>query len=116
VFANGDRRAVAVRLRYDTEEQAIRGFEVLARGALTEEPEQKRDRPRIAVSREEGKKAAKSGRVCRERAQRGPFAVARTGRDLGVTLGPYQRRTGVATSDAGCPSALPWAEAIARAR
>jgi hypothetical protein len=116
VFANGDRRAVAVHLRYDTEEQAIRGFEVLARGALTPEAKPKAERPELPVSREEGKKAAKSGRVCRERAQRGPFAVARTGRDLGVTLGPYQRRTGVATSDAGCPLALPWAEAIARAR
>lgn len=117
VFATGDRRAVAVRLRYDSEEQAIRGFEVLARGALTEEPERRTgDRPPVAVSRDEGKKAARSGRVCRERAQRGPFAVARSGRDLGVTLGPYQRRTGVATSDGTCSVALRWAEAVARAR
>lgn len=117
VFASGDRRAVAVRLRYDTEEQAIRGFEVLARGALTEEPERRQgDRPAVAVSRDEGKKAAKAGRVCRERAQRGPFAVARSGRDLGVTLGPYQRRTGVATSDGSCTVALRWADAVARAR
>jgi hypothetical protein len=116
VFANGDRRAVAVHLRYDTEEQAIRGFEVLARGALTAEAKPKAERPGVAVSREEGKQAAKAGRVCRERAQRGPFAVARSGRDLGVTLGPYQRRTGVASSDGSCPHALRWAEAIARAR
>jgi len=117
VFANGERRAVAVRLRFDTEQQAIRAFEVLARGALTDEPEKRRqDRPALAVSREEGKKAAKVGRICRERAQRGPFAVARSGRDLGVTLGPYQRRTGVATSDGDCSGALRWAEAVARAR
>lgn len=117
VFAAGDRRAVAIRLRFDDEAHAVQAQETFARGALTEELEARQgDRARPNVPRETAAKAIVRGGVCRERDRRGPFAVVRVGRDLGVALGPYQRRTGVAKSDADCATALRWADSIARAR
>jgi hypothetical protein len=117
VFANGERRAVALRLRFDDEAHAERAHETLARGALTPELELRQgDRPGPNVARDDALKAIKKGGVCRERERRGPFAVVRVGRDLGVTLGPYQNRSGVASSDSTCASGLRWADSIARAR
>ncbi|HEY3493787.1 MAG TPA: hypothetical protein VGK73_03830 [Polyangiaceae bacterium] len=116
VYSAGERRGVAIRVRFDDEAHAIRAHETLARGALTEELETRQgDRRPPGVAREAAMKAIVRGGVCRERERRGPFAVVRAGRDLGVALGPYQRRSGGAKSDATCATGLRWADSIARA-
>jgi hypothetical protein len=117
VFSAGEQRAVAMRLRFDDEKEAAAAQETLARGALTAELEMRQgDRAGPSVTREAAVKAIQRGGVCRERQRRGPFAVVRVGRDLGIALGPYRRRTGVANSDSTCANGLRWADAIARAR
>jgi hypothetical protein len=117
VFSSAERRAVAIRLRFDDEAHAVRAHETLARGVLSPELETRQaDRPGLNVPRDAALKAIQRGGVCRERDRRGPFAVVRVGRDLGVALGPYQRRSGVATSDGNCATGLRWADSIARAR
>jgi hypothetical protein len=117
VFSAGEQRAVAIRLRFDDEKEAVSALETWARGALSPELEVRQaDRPGPIVTREAAAKAIERGGVCRERQRRGPFAAVRVGRDLGVALGPYRRRTGVATSDTTCATGLRWADAIARAR
>jgi hypothetical protein len=114
VFADGDRRAVAVRLRYDDEASALRGFETIVRGGLSD-PVENRTRVRSATS-EAGAKAARQSRFCAERELRGPFAVTRSGRDLGVTLGPYTRDKAATRSAATCATALTWAESVTKSR
>jgi hypothetical protein len=114
VFADGDRRAVAIALRYDDESSARRALEAVLRGALAE-PLENPTRARSATV-EAGAKAARSGRYCGERERRGPFAVVRSGRDLGVTLGPYTRDKAATRSGADCAKALAWASSVARNR
>ncbi|HEX6766753.1 MAG TPA: hypothetical protein VF103_14765, partial [Polyangiaceae bacterium] len=114
VFAGGDRRAAAIALRYDDEASAKRAFEAIARGAMAE-PIESAPRARSA-NLEQGEKAARAGRFCAERELRGPFAVVRNGRDLGVTLGPYTRDKAATHSAANCASAIGWATAIAKSR
>ena len=114
VFADGDRRAVAIALRYDDEASARRALEAVARGALAE-PLENPMRARSATV-EAGAKAARAGRFCGERELRGPFAVVRVGRDLGVTLGPYTRDKAATRSAADCAKALAWASSVARNR
>jgi hypothetical protein len=113
VFAGGDRRAAALGLRYDDEASAKRAFEAIARGAMAD-PIESTTRARSA-NLEQGEKAARTGRFCAERELRGPVAVVRNGRDLGVTLGPYTRDKAATRSAANCASALPWAAAVAKA-
>lgn len=114
LFADGDRRAVAIALRYDDETSARRALEAVARGALAE-PLENPARARSATV-EAGAKAARAGRFCGERELRGPFAVVRVGRDLGVTLGPYTRDKAATHSAADCAKALAWATNVARNR
>ncbi len=113
VFAEGDRRAAAIALRYDDEASAARALEVIARGALSD-PVENATRVRSATA-EGGQKAARTGRHCSERDLRGPFAVVRSGRDLGVTLGPYTRDNRATRSAATCATVMPWATAISKA-
>jgi hypothetical protein len=111
VFADGNRRATAIALRYDDEASARRALEAIARGALSD-PVESATRVRSETS-EGGQKAARVGRHCSERDLRGPFAVVRSGRDLGVTLGPYTRDNRATRSAATCATALAWAASIA---
>lgn len=116
VFAAGDRRAVGIRLRYDDEAHAKRGFEAVARGALQPESDvASGDKPPPSVPVAHASAAVRKGSVCQVRAHRGPFAAVWRGRDLGVALGPYQRAGSATQSLSDCASALRWAESIAQA-
>jgi len=117
VFADGDRRAVGIHLRYDDEAHARRGFEAAARGALLAEAETwPSDRPPPNVPSAAAAAAVARRSVCRARDRRGPFAVVWRGRDLGVALGPYQRAATVTRSAGDCALGLRWAESIAAMR
>jgi hypothetical protein len=117
VFAAGDRRAVGIRLRYDDEAHAKRGFEAVARGALQPESDAaSADKPPPNVPAAQALAAVRKGSVCQGRARRGPFAAVWHGRDLGVALGPYRRAGSATESLADCASALKWAESIVQAR
>jgi hypothetical protein len=113
VFQDGERRAVGVHLVLDDEEHAKRTLEAVIRGALAGEPE---DQGGARVELEQAAKVARLGRACRERSRRGPFAVVRIGRDLGVALGPYRRMGNATRSDGDCAAGLRWAAAIARSK
>jgi hypothetical protein len=113
VFADGDRRAVGVHLVLDDEEHAKRTFEAVVRGALAGEPE---DNGGARVALEQAVKVARLGRACRERTRRGPFAVVRVGRDVGVALGPFRRVGSSTHSDGDCAAGLRWATSIARTK
>jgi hypothetical protein len=114
VFSDGTDTAVAWHIRYDNEAAALNGLHAFARGALAPEDNVLDTRGRLSefVSAVEAEKATRSGQVCRERHTRGPFAVLRRGRDLGVTLGPFRRNSGSALSEGQCSSALGWAAAL----
>jgi hypothetical protein len=114
VFADGDRRAVAIHLRYDDEASAVRAFEASVRGALSA-PFENRTHVR-SDGAEQAAALARSSRFCGERELRGPFAIARSGRDLGVTLGPYTRDKAATHSAASCAAVQAWAQSIARSR
>ena len=114
VFADGDRRAVGIGLRYDDEASAKRAFEAIVRGAVSD-PVENRTHVRSDTA-EVGVKAARIGRFCSERELRGPFAIVRSGRDLGVTLGPYTRDSDATRAAASCRQVLPWATSIAKNR
>jgi hypothetical protein len=115
VFSDGDRRAVALGLRYDDEASARRAFESVVRGALSA-PLENRTGVRSDTAEAGAKAAARGARFCTERELRGPFAVVRSGRDLGVTLGPYTRDKAATRSAAGCQDVLTWAATIAKNR
>lgn len=112
VFADGDRRAVALHLVLDDEGRAQQTFEAVVRGALAGEPEE-RGGVRATVDAGQAAKVARLGRACVERARRGPFAAVRVGRDLGVALGPFRREGSTTRSDGDCAAALRWAASIA---
>jgi len=113
VFATGDQVAVAVHALFDDEPAAKRALEAFARGALLAEPEDAGTTPAARISSERAVSATRTGRLCQERSRRGPFAIVRRGRDLGVALGPFRRQRGVLASTADCRGALPWAASIA---
>lgn len=116
VFAAGDRRAVGIRLRYDDEAHAKRGFQAFARGALLPETEpSSMDPPPASVSAQQTLAAVRKRSVCQMRSHRGPFAVVWRGRDLGVALGPYQRVGSATQSLSECGPALGWATSILEA-
>ena len=75
VLRDGKRFALGWHLRYDTPPAAERGLQAFVRGVL-QKPEGGGADNR--VSPEAAAKAAKSGSVCRERPNAGPFAVVRT--------------------------------------
>jgi hypothetical protein len=120
LFAAGEQRVVVWHLAFDSELAAKRALVLFARGALRPElgarsatGEVADARVRSFASRRDAESAARSGTLCRPRAERGPFAIVRHGRHVGVTLGPYLRSvTPVRASDT-CPQALATAELIA---
>jgi hypothetical protein len=54
----------------------------------------------------------KRGRLCRERPERGPFAVERSGRAIALVAGGFRRAPAGAKSDSSCAAALGWTAAI----
>jgi hypothetical protein len=117
VFSTGERRAVAIRLRFDDDASARQGFEAIARGALQPESENwSSTEPPAYVPAAAAAPGVRRGEVCQARPLRGPFAAVRRGRDLGVALGPYQRSGSVTRAASDCTAALRWAQAIATAK
>jgi hypothetical protein len=114
VFSDGKTTTVGWHIRYDNEAAALNGMHAFARGALAPEDQVLDARGRLSefVSAAEAEKATRAGQVCRERHTRGPFAVLRRGRDLGVTLGPFRRNSGSAVSEGQCSGALGWAAVL----
>src|SRR5450631_2047968 len=114
VFSDGTDTAVAWHIRYDNEAGAVNGLHAFARGALAPEDQVLDARGRLSefVSAVEAENATRSGQLCRERHTRGPFAVLRRGRDLGVTLGPFRRNSRSALSEGHCSGAVGWAAAL----
>jgi hypothetical protein len=104
-YRRGDEYAIGWQVRYDTARAAERGLLAFARGVLasTKSAEQK---PGGMVPEAEARRAISSGRVCRERPTRGPFAVARAGRTVMVVIGPYRRAKGDFRSTADCGAAV----------
>ncbi|MEB2314201.1 MAG: hypothetical protein OZ928_20340 [Polyangiaceae bacterium] len=105
VFRDGDRYALAWRVRFDTAGAAERGLGAFARGLLG---------GAVASSDEAGARAQR-GASCVERADRGPFAVERRDRDVAVVAGPYDRASPVRGAGR-CPDALDWLTRIFAAR
>jgi hypothetical protein len=69
-------------------------------------PEGAKARP----TKEAAEATAARGTVCRERADRGPIAATRVGRDLFVVAGPYRRQGDATTSEGSCDSVSAWFE------
>ncbi len=113
-FVGGGATAVAWAIRYDSDSAALRGLHAFARGALFPEDPAPDARGRLPefVSSADAERATASGHLCRERHTRGPFAVARSGHDLVVTLGPFRRNSATVTAEGDCVSALKWANAL----
>lgn len=110
VFRSGQRFALAWHVRYDTEAAARTGLESFARGVLRPEGSSEFVDPALVTRQTKGQ------RLCSERATRGPFAVVRSGRDLGVVAGPFERSAGGAKSQGSCTDALVWATSVAKQR
>lgn len=120
VYADADRTFVAWHVRYDDAPAAERGFQAFARGILrkAEEP----PNPGASsdwVTPEEGRRAARSGKVCQLRPIRGNFAAVRQGVGIAVVAGPFMRRGragAVGVQGADCATALRWAGSIVTQR
>jgi len=112
-YVEGRRWAALWRIRYDDEAAAVRGLEAFARGLLRPELDTvaSASAARDFVPAATAEAEARPGRLCRERTQRGPFAVQRRGRDIAVVVGPYRRAESHAVSDGRCAQALAWAAA-----
>jgi hypothetical protein len=114
VFKDAERNAVLWHIVFDDEASAARSLSMLARGALRPELATLTGGARPRIDARQADTAVASGRLCINRGQRGPFALVRHGRHVGVTLGPYPRvRTADASADK-CPLALAWASALAQ--
>lgn len=101
LIERGDRAAFAWRLRYDPgkvrDELTRQAFAAVLRGLdTTLGPPQLHD----------------SSFVCRERADRGPIAVARSGADLVIVLGPARIAPGNWSSSGNCEQARRWVREI----
>lgn len=95
VFRGEQRVAAAWHLVYDDDAAARRATEAFIRGGESQGTFH-RDRT--------------GG--CSERKERGPFEVARRGRDIAIVAGPYRRVSGSAESAGSCAAAREWAIAI----
>jgi len=111
VFSDDARQrwAVGWHVRFDSAAAAERALIAFTRAApLTERGHDPRAMPDAwAVAKRAGDK------VCRPRHSQGPLALVRHGRDLGVTVGPFERNQGAVTADPDCKAALLWADKIA---
>lgn len=113
-YSDGQLFSVAWRLRYDNEGAALNALHAFARGVLAPEDQGVDERGRLSefVSAADAERATRTGQVCRERHSRGPFAVVRRGREVGVTVGPFRRNSDGALSEGSCAAALSWALAL----
>lgn len=115
LFSDGGRRLVRWHLAFDTDAAAERASLLLARGALRPElPAEPSSEARLRpfVSPADAKRKLRTGSLCQERVQRGPFAQVRRGRHIGVTLGPYPRTAHIVRSADECPASLKLAAAL----
>jgi len=103
LVSNGAEHAVAWRIRYDA--SVTEGFVARAFGAVATGLETKLGTP----------KAKSAAAVCFERADLGPFAVARLGRDLVFVMGSASGRDAQWASSSTCARAGAWAAQIAKA-
>lgn len=115
IFESSEQRIVRWHLVFDTEKAAERALVALGRGALRLElargPHSQADtRPFIAF--EQAQRAVQKGRLCRERPQRGPFAIVRRNSQIGVTLGPFRRDHKPTGAENQCSEALRWADQL----
>ena len=102
---NADRAAFAWRLRYDPD----RGKDDRTRHAYALVSK--------ALDGSLGASQARDGDfVCRERADRGPLAVARAGADLVFVMGPARTTPGGWASDGDCALSRKWVRELATAR
>jgi hypothetical protein len=115
VVSDGARRAVLWHLVFDDEAAARRALSMFARGALRPELTAAVPGARPRTDAAQAEQATSQDRLCTTRPRRGPFAIVRHGRHLGVTLGPYQKSRIADTSADTCPLSLGWADALARA-
>jgi hypothetical protein len=106
LLTNGDRAAFAWRLRFDApprggDERASRAYAVVA----------------LSLDRTLGAaKTSDASFACRERADRGPLAVARAGNDLLFVAGPASTAAGGWRSAGDCTLARKWTREIAAGR
>ncbi len=109
-----ERWALGWHLRFDSAAAAERAAEAFARGApLTERSE---GAPIAGAKEPRGippRERVGSDLVCRDRHSQGPLAMVRRGRDLGVTVGPFNRSSVSAVGVPDCKVALTWAKKIA---
>ena len=116
VVSDGERRVVLWHLVMDDEAAAQRALTLFGRGALRPELTVSVAGARSRIESARAERAVASNRHCSQRPRRGPFAIVRHGRHLGVTLGPYRRGKPADTSADTCPLALGWADILARAQ
>lgn len=119
VFRDADRRfALAWRVRYDTESAGERGMMAFARGILAAAKQGdtmvRPEEALLPVSEEDASAAVQGDRLCRERAKRGPFALARAGERLAIVAGPFRSDGLGSATAASCPDAARWAEEVLR--
>jgi hypothetical protein len=110
-FSDGERKrwAVAWHLRFDTPAAAERALLALARSApATDGVRAPGAAPPPALTR------VPHDRLCLQRHTNGAIALVRTGRDLAVTLGPFERNSVAVGADPGCPAVLAWATQVAK--
>jgi len=116
VFERGDRHGLAWHLRFDNEDAARRAYEALLRGVLRDElPSAGPSQGPVSVpdvDRNAATAAAKAGKACRERPNRGPIAATRRGREIALVAGPVRGAGEAARSDANCVAATAWAVAV----
>jgi hypothetical protein len=102
LVTSGDRAAYAWRLRYDpaasNDSRAARALRAIKHGAMGPA------------------KATDDAFICRERGDRGPIAIARSGSDLVFVFGPARLTPGKWTSAGDCALARKWTREIAAAR
>lgn len=112
LFRAGERFALVWHTRWDDEKSALRGTQAFARGVLRP----KDAKPGEFVALDRARAALKRDRACTERAAQGPIAVARSGRDVTMVAGPFERTASGARSAGTCAEALVWAVAVAKQR
>ena len=106
LFKNGDLVAFAWRLRYDDGAPQV---DALARRAFT--------MARAGLSKKLGAaKTSDATFVCFDRGDRGPFAIARFGKDLVFVAGPANAAAATWKSTGSCALAKTWVAEIAKGR
>lgn len=112
VFQSGERFALVWHVRWDDEAAAVRGLAAFARAVVRPDPAT----PGQFASPERAKAALKRDRACVERPAAGPLAVSRSGRDVALVAGPFERHAGGAKGIGTCVEALAWATRVAKQR